>query len=91
MNSGLTKGVVAIPSVIKIEPTYLTEKSGKWLLLVNKSQKYHTRTAIDQITNDTIFPDFYVDIFGRANWYNINTSLVTYAVTLQKLNTPSTI
>ena len=56
-----------------------------------KSQKYHTRTAIDQITNDTIFLDFYVDIFGRANWYNINTSLVTYAFTLQKLNTPSTI
>ena len=56
-----------------------------------KSQKNHTRTDIDQLINDAIFPDSQVDTPGKANWQNINISLVTYATTLQKANTSSTI
>ena len=91
MNSGLKENLIAIPSVIGLEPTYFTEKSGKWLLLVKKSQKDNARIAIDQIINDTIFPDSQVTKPGRENRHNINASLVTYVDTFQKTNTPSTI
>ena len=37
MQSGLKDRLLAITSVISLEPTYLTAKSGKWLVIVNKS------------------------------------------------------
>ena len=91
MNTGLKKQIIAIPFVSGLEPAHLTEKSGKLLLLVNKSQKDNTRTAIDQIINDIIFPDSKIERPSRANRHNINTPLVTYAADLQKANTTSTI
>ena len=91
MNSGLKEHLISIPVVIGLEPTYLTGNSGTWLLIVKKSQKDHTRTSIDQIINNTIFPESQVDKSGRENQYNINTSLVTYASALQQANTPTTI
>ena len=39
MNSGLKYRLLAITSVIGLEPRYLTTKSGKWLVIVKKSQK----------------------------------------------------
>ena len=55
--NGIKTRLLAIPSVIGIEPTYLTDTTGKWLILVKKSQKDQTRRAIDTVINDTLFPD----------------------------------
>ena len=61
MNSGLKDRLLAITSVIGLEPTYLTTKSGKWLVVVKKSKKDQARQEIDQVINDTIFPDSQVE------------------------------
>ena len=55
MNSILKEHLFAIPSVTGLEPTYPIETSDKWLVVVEKSQKDHTRNDIDHIINDTIF------------------------------------
>ena len=47
MTSGLKERLDALPSIIGLEPPYLTEKSGKWLVVVKKSQKDQTRNDID--------------------------------------------
>ena len=47
MNSWLKERLIVIPPVIGLEPTYFTQKSEKWLLLVKKYQKDHARIAID--------------------------------------------
>ena len=95
MNAGTNNEVktrlLAIPSVIIIEPTCLTESSGKWLVLVQKSKIDQTRKATDIVINETLFYDSKTEIPGRSNRYNINSSLVTYAAALQKESTSSTI
>ena len=89
--NGIKKRLLDIPSVIAIEPTYLTETSGKWLILVKKSQKDQARRAIDTVISETLFPDSQTERPGRSNRHNINDSLVSYAAALQKESTPSTI
>ena len=95
MNAGTNNEVktrlLAIPSVIIIEPTCLTESFGKWLVLVQKSKIDQTRKATDIVINETLFYDSKTEIPGRSNRYNINSSLVTYAAALQKESTSSTI
>ena len=91
MQSGLKDRLLAITSVIGLEPTYLTKKSGKWLVIVKKSRKDQARQEIDQVINDTIFPDSQVEKPGRSNRHNINSVLVSYAAALQKEATPTTI
>ena len=39
MNSGLKERLIALPSVNGLEPTFLTEKSGKWLVVVESKKK----------------------------------------------------
>ena len=73
------------------ESTYLTESSGKWLVLVKKSQKYQARKEIGIVINETLSPDSQTERPGRSNIHNINSSPVTYAASLQKESTPSTI
>ena len=51
MKAGIKTRLLEIPSVIGLEPPYLTEYSGKWLVLVKKTQKYQTRRAIDTVIN----------------------------------------
>ena len=82
-NNGIKKYLLAISSVIGIEPTYSTESSGKWLVLVKKLQKYQARRVIDIFINETLFTDSQIERLGRSNIQNINYSLVTYAVALQ--------
>ena len=69
MNSGLNERLLAILSIIGIEPTYLTAKSGKWLVIVKKAKKDQARQEIDQIINDIIFPDL--------KWENLANPTVT--------------
>ena len=87
----MNERLLEFSSVIGLEPTHLTEKLGQWLLLVNKFQKDNARTPIDQIINNTIFPESQVEKPSRANRHNINTSLVTYATILPQANTPISI
>jgi len=82
MNSGLKERLLAITSVISLEPTYLTAKSSKWLVIVKKAKKGKARQEIDQIINDIIFPDSHGEKPGRSNRHNINSVLVSYAVAL---------
>ena len=70
---------------------YLRESSGKWLVLVKKSRKYQVRNVIDIVINEKLFPDSQIERAGRSNRHNINSSLVTYAASLQKESTPFTI
>ena len=84
MNNGIKERLLDIPSIIGIEPTYLTESSGKWPVLVKKAQKDNTRRAIDNVINETLFPDSQTERPGRSNIHNINFSLVTYTTVLQK-------
>ena len=56
-----------------------------------KSKKDQARQEIDQIINDTIFPDSQIEKPGRSNHHNINSVLVSYAAALQKEATPTTI
>ena len=91
MDNGIKKRILDISSVIGIEPTYLTDSSGTWLVLVKKAQKDQARRAIDIVINETIFPDSQTERHGRSNRHSINSSLVTYATVLQKESTPSTI
>ena len=91
MNSGLKDRLLAINSVIEIEPTCLTTKSYKWLVIVKTSQKDQTRQEIDQVINNTIFHEFQVAKPGRSNRHNINSVLVSYATALQKETTSTTI
>ena len=88
---GIKTRLLDIPSVIGIEPTYLTETTGKWLILVEKSQKDQARRAIDTVINETLFPDSQTERPGRSNRHNINASLVSYAAAFQKESTTSTI
>ena len=91
MKSGLKTRFLATPSVIGLELTYLTESSGKWLVVVKKSQKYQTQREIDSLINATIFPESQTEKPSRSNRHIISISLVTYVATLQKEFTPSTI
>ena len=91
MNSWLKEHLLVLSSVIDLEPTYHTTKLGKWLDIVKKAKKDQTRTDIDQIINDTIFPDSRTEQPSRSNRHNINYVLVSYAVALQKETTPTTI
>ena len=91
MQSGLKYRLLAITSVIGLEPIYLTTKSGKWLVIVKKARKDQARQKIDQIINDTIFPDSQICKPGRSNRHNSNSVLVSYAAALQKETTPTTI
>ena len=72
MNSGLKYRILVIISVIGFEPTYLTTKSGKWLVIVKKSQKDEARREIDLVINNTIFPESQVAKPSRSNRHNIN-------------------
>ena len=90
-NNGIKTRLLAIPSVIDIEPTFLTETTGKWLVLVKKAQKDQSRRAIDIVINETLFPESQTERPGRSNRHNINAFLDTYAAALQKESTPSTI
>ena len=90
-NNGIKKYLLAIPSVIGIELTYLTKSSEKWLVLAKKSQKYQARRAIGIVINEMFFLDSQTERLVRSNIHNINSSLVTYAAALQKESTPSTI
>ena len=56
-----------------------------------KARKNQTRQEIDQVINNTIFPDSQIDKLGRSNRHNINSVLVSCAVALQKEATPTTI
>ena len=60
-------------------------------MLVKKAQKDQVRRSIDNVINETLFPDSQTEIPSKSNRLNINSSLVTYDVALQKENTPSTI
>lgn len=91
MNSGLKERLLAITSVIGLEPTYLTAKSGKWLVIVKKVKTYQARQEIYQIINDIIFSDSQIEKPGRSNRHNINSVLVSYTAALQKEATPTTI
>ena len=91
MQSGLNEHLLAITSVIGLEPIYLTTKSGKWLVIVKKARKDQARQEIDQVINDTIFPDSQINKPGRSNRHNINSVLVSYTAALQKEATPTTI
>ena len=84
MNSGLKERLLAIPSVIGLEPTYLTTKSGKWLVIVKKTRKDQSRTDIDKTINDTIFPDSQIEQPGHSNHHNIDFVLVYYTAALQR-------
>ena len=84
MNAGIKTWLLDIPTVIGLEPTYLTEASEKWLVVVKKSPKDQTRRAIDTVISETLFPDFQTKIPGRSNIHSINSSLVIYAAVLQK-------
>ena len=87
MNSGLKDRLLAINSVIGLELMYLTTKSGKWLIIVKKSQKDQTRQEIDLVINNTIS----LNLPGRSNRHNINSVLMSYGAALQKEITPTTI
>ena len=91
MKSGIKTRLLEIQSVIGLEHMYLTESSGKWLVLVKKIQKDQARRAIDTVINETLFPDSQTEKLGRSNRHNIKSSIVTYAASLQKESTPSTI
>ena len=82
IDSGLKDRLLAITSVIGLEPTYLITKSGKWLVIVKKSQKDQARQEIDLVINNTIFPESQVAKPGCSNRHNINSVLVSYAVAL---------
>ena len=82
MNAGIKIRLLNIPSIIGLKPTYLTEASGKWLVVVKKSQKDQTRRAIDTVISETLFPDYQTERLCRSNRDNINSSLVTYAAVL---------
>ena len=56
-----------------------------------KARKDQTRQEIDQVINDTIFPDSQIDKPGQSNRHNINSVLVYYAAALHKEATPTTI
>ena len=58
---------------------------------IQKIKKSQAKQEIDQVINDTIFPDSQVDKPGRSNRHNINSVLVSYAAALQKEATPATI
>ena len=83
MHSGLKYRILAITLVIGLEPTYLTTKSEKWLVMVKKAKQDQARQKIDPIINDTIFPDSQVEKSGRSNHHNINSVLVSYTVSFQ--------
>ena len=91
MNSGLRDRLLEITSVIGLEPTYLTTKSGKWLVIVKQSKKDQVRQEIDLVINNTIFTNSQVAKPGRSNRHNISSVLVSYAAALQKEATPTTI
>ena len=74
MNSCLKECLLTITSVVSLEPTYFTAKSGKWLVIVKKVKKDQARQEIDQIINNTIFPDSQVEKTGRSNHHNITPS-----------------
>ena len=83
MRPGLKDRLLAITSVIGLEPAYLTTKSGP--------RKDQARQEINQVINDTIFPDSQIDKPGRSNRHHINSVLESYAAALQKEATPTTI
>ena len=56
-----------------------------------KIKKYQTRQEIDLVINNKMFPDSQVAKSGRSNRHNINSVLVSYAATLQKEATSTTI
>ena len=58
---------------------------------IQKIKKSQAKQEIDQVINDTIFPDSQVDKPGRSNRHNINSVLVSYAAALQKEAIPTTI
>lgn len=91
MNSGIKYRILAITSVIGLQPTYLITKLGKWLVIVKKSQNDQARQEIDLVINNTIFPDSQVVNSGRSNRHNINSVVVSYVAALQKEATPITI
>ena len=45
INAGLKDRVLAITSVKGLEPTYLTTKSGKWLVILKKNMKRPNKTG----------------------------------------------
>ena len=87
MNNGIKARLLDILSVIGIDPTYLTESSGKWLVLVKKSQKNQPRRAIDNVINETLFPDSQTKRLGKLNRHIIKASFVTYTAALHKKST----
>ena len=68
----LKKRLLAIPPVIGIKPTYLTESSGKWLVSIKKITKDQVRREIDTVINETLFPVSQTERPGRSNRHNIN-------------------
>ena len=86
MYSDLKDKLENLPSVTNIKKTYLSSKSEKCLVITTKKQKEQARHDIDNLINNTTFPPS-IERPGRSNHYNINTSLVSYAATLQKEST----
>ena len=76
MNTSIKTRLFDIPSVIRLDPTYFTESSGKWLVVVQKAKKDQTRRAIDTKINETLFPDSQIERPGRSNRHNNNSSLI---------------
>ena len=91
MEAGIKTRLLDIPSIIGLEPTYLTEAPRKWLVVVKKSQTDQLRRSIDTVINKILFFDSQTEIPGQSSRHNINSSLVTYATALQKESIPSTI
>ena len=56
-----------------------------------KYKQDQARTDIDQIINNTIFPDSQIKKIVRSDRHNINSVLISYNVVLQKESTPTTI
>ena len=90
-NNGIKTRILAIPSVVGIEPTYLTETTGKWLVIVKEAQKDQSRRAIDIVINEKLFPESQTERPERSNRHKINASLVAYAAALEKESPTSTI
>ena len=87
MYSGLKDKIENLPSVTNIEKVYLSSTSEKWLVITTKKQKEQARYDICNLINNTTFPPS-IERPGRSNHYNINTTLVSHAASLQKESDP---
>ena len=59
MNDGLKSRLLAIPNVKGLHSTYVTESSGKWLIIIKETHKVNIRRKIDEMINNIISPEGY--------------------------------